>query len=233
MKARINKTAILTATALTALLAGQAQAACTPQHTLNANGALANTKPDAIYTDHGDGTVTDNETGLMWTKCALPMDYVAQPGGGGMICDATGGGATEYNSWANAMTAADDANTNSHFGHNDWRLPNIKELASLADLACYGSTIGASGALNMDFFDLTTIVLVLDPVLGGQFPEPQYPSYLWSSSVNINVASQVRMMAVHNGATVLRDKSGVPAAVMLVRDAATSGSVPLAPEGLH
>jgi len=211
MKPFRNHIYFMTVTALCVFIAaGQVQAACTPQHTFGANGALKNSKPDSIYTDNGDGTVTDNQTGLMWGKCAMPMQYSLQSGASKKTCNSS---SSEYNSWANAMNAVDNANTNNHFGYDDWRLPNIKELASLADLACNGSSFGGTGALNMDFFDLTTIKFV------NGFPEPQYPSYLWSSSTNINVSSQVRMLSVYNGATVLRNKSGIGAAVMLVRDA--------------
>src|SRR5208337_3758010 len=60
------------------------------------------------FTDNGDGTVTDNLTRLMWTKNAnlagqlpwgRPKDYLASMN--------TGLGT---------------------YGHNDWRLPNRKEL---------------------------------------------------------------------------------------------------------
>lgn len=34
-------------------------------------------KVDAIYNDHGDGTVTDTQTGLMWAKCPLGLSDAA------------------------------------------------------------------------------------------------------------------------------------------------------------
>ena len=58
------------------------------------------------YTDNGDGTVTDNRTGLTWQKTEG-------------IAAATWEEALAY---ANALKFA---------GHADWRLPNIKELQSL------------------------------------------------------------------------------------------------------
>lgn len=196
--------------ALVFALAGPVQAACEGQHVLGASGALANEKPDSLYTDNGDGTVTDKETGLMWTKCALPMDYVAQQGGG-MGCD-TSVGATEYTSWAHAMNATEAANDDDQFGYDDWRLPNIKELASLADLACNGSTAFGTGALNTDVFDLTVIKMV------GGTPDSQYPSFLWSASTNINVQAEVRGMSVVDGALPMLHKTNSAAAVMLVRN---------------
>ncbi|HOO77492.1 MAG TPA: DUF1566 domain-containing protein [bacterium] len=71
-----------------------------------------------FYTDHGDGTVTDNVTGLMWPT------------------DGTGAGCFngQTATWAEAL---DYCNTLTFAEHNDWRLPNVRELLSLAD---YGRT---------------------------------------------------------------------------------------------
>lgn len=58
-----------------------------------------------FYTDNGNGTVTDNVTGLMWQKTM----------GGKM-------------SFADAFRAAEKSNVG---GYRDWRVPSIKELYSL------------------------------------------------------------------------------------------------------
>ncbi len=63
----------------------------------------AGRRPD--YTDNGDGTVTDNVTGLMWQKTP-----------GGKV------------TWEQAVAGASTLNL---AGSNDWRLPTIKELYSL------------------------------------------------------------------------------------------------------
>lgn len=60
------------------------------------------------YEDHGDGTVTDQVTGLMWTQ---------DPG--------------EKMSFDDAVKNASQCKTG---GHADWRLPTIKELYSLIQL---------------------------------------------------------------------------------------------------
>ena len=62
------------------------------------------------FTDNGDQTVTDNLTGLMWTK------------------DANQGQGTVQ--WTNALNGAADCNAG---GYNDWRLPSVQELHSLVD----------------------------------------------------------------------------------------------------
>ncbi|MBN1657306.1 MAG: DUF1566 domain-containing protein [Anaerolineae bacterium] len=67
------------------------------------------------YTDNGDGTVTDNVTGLMWQQ-SPDMD------GDGDIDTA------DKMTFDEAVAAADDLGL---AGYDDWRLPTIKELYSL------------------------------------------------------------------------------------------------------
>ncbi|HNQ69412.1 MAG TPA: DUF1566 domain-containing protein, partial [Bacteroidales bacterium] len=67
------------------------------------------------YTDNGNGTVTDNVTGLMWQQSA-------DLNGDGFI------NVDDKLSWAEAVAAAD---TFSLGGYDDWRLPSIKEQYSL------------------------------------------------------------------------------------------------------
>jgi len=67
------------------------------------------------YTNNGDGTVTDNVTGLMWQQSA-------DLNGDGLI------NVDDKLSWAEVVAAAD---TFSLGGYDDWRLPSIKEQYSL------------------------------------------------------------------------------------------------------
>lgn len=81
-------------------------------------------------TDNGDGTITDRNTGFMWTKYLLGGDGVNPP--------------TQIN-WA---TAVANALACSVGGHSDWRLPNLKELITIID---YTKTIGVP-AINTGYF---------------------------------------------------------------------------------
>lgn len=97
----------------------------------NSDVILSN--PNSIYTDHGDGTITDNATGLMWMKCSL--------GQSGLTCN---GDASSF-TWKSALDAAQTANSGEGtLGYSDWRLPNIKELGSLTEKACYLPSINAN-----------------------------------------------------------------------------------------
>ncbi len=67
---------------------------------------------DGRFTDHGDGTITDTGTGLMWTK----KDSLTDTG--------------KTFTWEEANAYAGKLNTG---GHSDWRLPTIEEASSLFD----------------------------------------------------------------------------------------------------
>lgn len=98
--------------------------------TINRNVDIIIIKPDSLYTDHADGTVTDKETGLMWQKCSLGLS--------GSDC-ATG--IAQTLTWQAALASASD---NSNSGYTDWRLPNEKELVSIMEDACSAPPINDS-----------------------------------------------------------------------------------------
>ena len=94
------------------------------------NTSIANEWPNERYKVHGDGTVTDTATGLMWLRCSLGQD----------LSNSCSGSATNYN-WEEALEAADNYVLNSY---TDWRLPNIKELDSLIALDRYDPAINST-----------------------------------------------------------------------------------------
>jgi len=86
------------------------------------------------FVDNGDGTVTDRATGLVWTKAdsGKPMD------------------------WQQALAYAESLKL---AGHDDWRLPNVKELQSIVDYthAPDARRVSARGPAIDPIFGLTKV----------------------------------------------------------------------------
>jgi PKD repeat protein len=81
-----------------------------------------------LFVDNGDQTITDQATGLMWTKA---------DSGDGM-------------NWSNALAWVQTKNAARYLGYNDWRLPNAKELHSIVDYTRSPDTT-ASAAIDPVF----------------------------------------------------------------------------------
>ena len=79
------------------------------------------------FTDNGDDTVTDNCTGLMWQKKTAPRDY----------------------SWRQALRYCERLELG---GYADWRLPNVRELQSIADYGRYDASIDPLFAAESDWY---------------------------------------------------------------------------------
>ncbi len=88
--------------------------------------------PNPRFTDNSDGTVTDNQTGLIWLKNA-------NPDGLKIWTEALG----YCNSLADPAAGLTDGSV-----AGDWRLPNIKELQSLIDVSQYNADLPSSHLFN-------------------------------------------------------------------------------------
>ena len=87
---------------------------------------ITQTTPLTQFVIHGDGTITDTSTALMWQQC---LDGLS-----GIQCDQ--GLVNEVN-WSGALQIARNINNNGGFaGYADWRLPNEAELVSLIEEQC-------------------------------------------------------------------------------------------------
>ncbi len=101
----------------------------------------------------GDGTVTDEATGLMW----------AQDDAGTTM------------SWEDALAWAQQANAENYLGHDDWRLPNAKELQSIVD---YTRSPGTTDSAAIDpVFHATAIT--------DEAGQRDYAMY-WTSTTHVN-----------------------------------------------
>jgi hypothetical protein len=126
-----------------------------------------------------DGSeVTDQHTGLIWRRCSEGMNW------NGTNCDGT---ASPYTHEAALLRAANQA------GSVAWRLPNIKELHSLADQTL------SNPAINTTFFPATS-------------------SYYWSSSPYIYSAMTAAWIVNFSDGAITTDDRMSSNFVQLVRD---------------
>ena len=102
--------------------------------------AVRNTQSQSVINEHfkdaDDGTITDNNSGLIWQK--------AQP--------------SSTMTWEEALNYA---STLSLAGKSDWRLPNIKEIQSLNDPKLYKPSFNKAyftNVLSGDYWSSTTQV---------------------------------------------------------------------------
>ena len=120
------------------------------------NTSMIASTPDSRFTPQGDGTVLDTQTNLIWKRCSEGKVWDGSTGS----CT---GSASTYN-WQGALDVALMLNSSGGFAsHTDWRVPNIKELASIVELQCY------KPAINLTIF-----------------PSTSYNEVVWSSSPSAN-----------------------------------------------
>ena len=105
--------------------------------------------------DNGDGTVSDLATGLMWDQ---------GDSGVGM-------------NWEEALAWVEARNAESYLGHDDWRLPNVKELESIVD---YTRSPGTSDWAAIDPLFAATVIT-------DEAGEDDYAFY-WSGTTHDSAA---------------------------------------------
>jgi Protein of unknown function (DUF1566) len=111
------------------------------------------------FVDNGDGTITDEATGLMWMQVDSGYLKAGDWKQGGL-------------NWQQALAWSENL---KYAGYSDWRLPNVKELQSLVDYSRSPKTT-QSPAIN-PLFKLSSLI---DE--GGC---KNYPFY-WTGTTHLN-----------------------------------------------
>ena len=109
--------------------------------------------PDPRFTDRGDGTVTDNLTGLVWAKNANLLGTVDADN------DTDGTAGDGEVTWQHALDYIKKLNRENYLGHNDWRLPNVNELESLVDFGAYNPALAANPFTNVQSSSTVYVLL--------------------------------------------------------------------------
>jgi len=147
-----------------------------------------------LFSDNNDGTISDNTTGLMWSK------------------DDNGAGLN----WEEALDWVYQKNQENYLGYNDWRLPNAKELQSIVDYKRSPQTTNSPAIDSL--FEVSPIT---DE--GGEINFPFYwtstthadgpPDHLYVKAVYVAFGEALGFMEVppNSGNYVLMDVHGAGA----------------------
>lgn len=152
--------------------------------------------PTPRFTNNGNGTVTDNLTGLIWltnANCsnssvdwATALTYVTSLNTTGTM---------------NGNNCGDTSNAGSY--QTDWRLPNRRELFSLIHDAYINPALSNSAGTGQW-------------TAGDPFTN-FFPTYYWSSTTSTNFTSDAWIVAFNNGIVNAIPKSGSTYRVWPVR----------------
>jgi hypothetical protein len=126
------------------------------------------TKTDE-FVDNADGTATDELLGLVWMRCSLGQTWL----------DETCSGDASELTWQQALQTAHGYEYAAQLG---WRVPNMKELASLTERSC------VRPAINELFF-----------------PNTSSDDY-WTSTPSVIDPQRAWVIAFFNSSNSLKDK---------------------------
>lgn len=127
------------------------------------------------FTDNGNGTVTDRNTGLVWEKLSRDAG----------IHDLR----NQY-SWTDAISVKVAAlNSEGFGGHTDWRLPNVKELQSIMQYHAYPYSQGPGPIFAQNCFSECTVSSCSCTALG--------PYWSSTNAHAPNIAWQVNLFLGH------------------------------------
>ncbi len=134
--------------------------------------------PSPRFTDHGNGTVTDNLTGLIWLKEAnVPNVTRTWAQAFADVAELNASGTMNNNA------SGDTSNGGSH--QTDWRLPNVRELQSLIHYGVFSPALpNTAGTAKW--------------TAGDPFTGVQSSSY-WSSSTYAGNPSYVWIVGLYDG----------------------------------
>jgi hypothetical protein len=135
--------------------------------------------PSPRFTDNGDGTVTDNLTGLIWLKDA-------NCGGTRTWADALTFANSLYDGWTGDGSGGDCGLADGSIA-GDWRLPNVREMQSLVDYGRYNPALPSghpfTGVQSDRYWMSTTIASgaslawYVDLSYGGVFTSVKMDTY--------------------------------------------------------
>ena len=134
--------------------------------------------PTQRFTDNGDGTVTDMNSKLMWMRCSMGQRW--QSGN----C----AGAAGVLSLAESKLHAEQVNLDGDDFYNDWRVPSLRELATITERECFETRTEPRIGLRMQ------------PRTDSAVFPGTAPAAYWSATPRPGEAAGTRFLAMGFGA---------------------------------
>lgn len=150
--------------------------------------------PSTRFTDNGDGTVTDNMTGLVWLQDADCRGDITD------WTTAVSDAVALYDGCTNCFGTSGDCGLSDSSVAGDWRLPNIRELLSLID---YGRAIPALPS-GHPFSNVNSPLYYVTFVSSGSFTGDDGAGY-WTSTGRGSSSNHKWGVNLYYGQPVLRD----------------------------
>ncbi|WP_159650796.1 Lcl C-terminal domain-containing protein [Vibrio atypicus] len=156
--------------------------------------------PNIRYTFNDNGTIKDKVTGLTWMRCPLGQTWNAAQN------SCTGKPTGMF--WQAALSEVQSINdSESHSlhqfaGKEKWRMPNIKELVSLAEYSC------RTPALNAKAFNGAYTSRTIDG---------DVTAYVWSNN-HFPESSNIMVFDTRNAETYAYEMTSAKLSVLLVAE---------------
>lgn len=144
--------------------------------------------------NHTRGIVIDNTTKLVWNRCSF-----LQPGLINTHSNCNGLSKKDIFSWDESISLCNELKNKQYLGYSNWRLPNIRELQSIADY-----TYGQSPSINQSAFP--NMIFTDDGVY-----------HYWSSTPNKNNPGYAWFIDFYNGTVAWASKTNEETKYKFVR----------------
>lgn len=137
------------------------------------------TTPTSRFVINPNGTALDTKTGLIWKRCLEGYTW------NGSTCT----GSTALANW---QTALQQAAASTFASNSNWRLPNIKELASIAERGCVNPQVNLTIFPNMPTLIIWSGTPALQPATSAWTGGSGFQNHWYRSKTELHGVLLVR-----------------------------------------
>ncbi|WP_432454852.1 MULTISPECIES: DUF1566 domain-containing protein [unclassified Agarivorans] len=169
------------------------------------SSTMSKTAPNVRYQFNANGTVSDRSTGLTWMRCPLGKTWSSTE----QRCEGEGQ-AMFWQAALNDVQAINNSPNHAlyHFADKaNWRMPNIKELVTLAERSCRNPALNGKAFANA--FPYSTNQ--------ESYGAGDIRAYVWSNT-HVQLSSEIFTFDVRNAEIISFGPTVIQGSVLLVSD---------------